>query len=152
MKYTFILVLTILLSSCILFKSSRVEDVFYNKSYSNGILNSNIIIQNLTVQKDLDHGTVKANAQYILGLLSAKYNEDLTQKASTLFAHIIIKEAPFIKNYETLNSVALEIKLTEDQDKKPVFIYLLSDETKNTISSYKYLYEILERPFKQIYK
>lgn len=153
MKYSYLLIfLACLFSSCLLFQSSRVEDFYYTESDEREIKGCNIELQKLTVQKDLDREIVEENSRYILDLLSAKYREDLLPGAATLIAEVMIKEASFMKGYETLNTVTLEINLKEEQDKKPVFIYLLSDETQNSISSYKYLYEILERSFKRIYK
>ncbi|MBA7658733.1 hypothetical protein ES703_66692 [subsurface metagenome] len=143
--------LTCLLLSCALFEKSKIEEVYFNEALYPKDTHFNIVLKDIDVQKDLDSATIRGNAEEIFTLLIKKYNQKKGASATEAYTSVVLKETSYISDYENLNTVALEIKIFGENDNDPVRILLFSEETKNTLSSYRYLYSIVERSFRRIF-
>ncbi len=152
MKYVGLLLFLFVLSTCALLKDSRIVDVYYDEEAKEQIGSSPLILKSLEVSRDLDAELVKSNALSILELLNSKYQKDTLPDSSPYQAVIVLKENPIIKDFESLNSISLKVSLSKPTEKTPDFIFILAEETANSISSYKYLYQILEKAYKTIYR
>jgi hypothetical protein len=122
------------------------------KAEAEKLRDAGLILETIGVRKELDAETVRENALYILSFLSAKYGPEKSIGSVPYKVQIQIKEKPILKDYSTLNSVSLEIILYQKDVHTPAAMFLLSDETHNTVSSYTYLFEILETAVKRIYR
>lgn len=152
MKSAVILGFLLSLGSCVLLEQAKVEDAYSDDLFRENFKSAQLIVENLTVHKEFDGEPVAENAQNIVRLLAAKHQKVTDPGSSRYRANIVIKEAGFVKDYQPCNSVTLEILVKADGSEEPSFVYLLSDETQNTISSYKYLYRILLRAFNKMYQ
>jgi hypothetical protein len=126
---------------------------------------SHIIIDAIIIKKDIDSEIIRENAAYILGLLKEKYDHskktgmDMSgNQLHSLHLVVSVKESSYMKGYETLNTVTIEMSCFYDgnhydgnHDDEPVIVALFSEDTEETTSSYRYLYRILDRVFRKIF-
>ncbi len=99
-------------------------------------------IENITVKKSFDSEAVKENAFYAFNVLLGPYT------GKGLKTDVVLKEDSFIKGFDQLNTVSLEIKV-KDRNNRIFKIVLITEESENTLSSYSYLYRIIEKGIKE---
>ncbi len=158
---TFILI--IIFSSCTFSKSRRAENIYFNQLDESSYYNIELI--DIHIYKTLGMEKLEENARYIINLLLNQYKQEQNIQVSkdsengdnynltNLYAEFIIKEESFIKDFETINTSTLEIRLYKEEDLsgEPEIISLLTVDTKETITSYKFLYTLVERSLGRIF-
>jgi len=97
-----------------------------------------IYLNSVIVDKRFGSDAVRENAQYALELLINNINIEGYK------TDVVLKEESFLKGFEQLNTVSLELRVQSEND-NPLISVLISEETENTLSSYRYLYRILEK-------
>ena len=147
---SFMLFLCFITLSCALLVRSRVEDIYFREGAPSKGSHFTIILKEIVIQKDLDSEIVRQNAENIFNLLINKHNQKNRSSSTILYAYSTIKEDSFLRDYESLNAVTIEIRLFKQGNDEPEIIFLFSEETKNTVSSYKYLYSIIKSSFRRI--
>jgi len=138
--------LLLLVLSCSFFSGSVKESTEPGKDIEDRIKTEGFIVKSVTIKKSFDSEIVRENAQYALSILVP---ERETPAGSSLQAEVVLKEESFIKGFKQLNSVSLELIIRET-DESIVRMVLVSEETENTLSSYRYLYKILEKGIREI--
>jgi hypothetical protein len=140
-----IIAILVLSTSCSLLsggiRTSRESDENIKKQ----IQEKGIYIYSITVNKSFDSETVKKNAAYIFDILITASSETSKKGFKT---DAVLKEESFVKGFQQLNTVTLEL-IVMDKNKNAVKFVLISEESENTLSSYKYLYKILEKGIKE---
>jgi len=152
----FIVIIFFLLVSCI--SSSTIkQDIYYNSGKKEKGVFYKINLQELEIHSTRDTASVKENCQFILALLINKYTQEKKTPSAVvkeIYASLYLKEDIFTRDFENFNTVSLEIELFNSTDKSSAMqeiSALYTEETKNTIASYTYLYTILERLFNKIF-
>jgi hypothetical protein len=140
----------LLLASCVLVGGAKVEDIYFRSGKPDKNRYYHLELAELAVEKDLDAATLEKDAVYIFELLDARYARE-REAAETLIAVVHLKEEPIFRDLETLNAVTLEIRLARDRTRETEVLYLFSEETVRSLSSYAYLYTLIERAFGRIF-
>jgi hypothetical protein len=103
-----------------------------------------IYINSISVKKSFDSEAVRENAQYafeiLIGMRGAEKGEYKTDA--------VLKEESILRGFEQLNTVSLEL-IIRDHENMPLKMILVSEDTENTLSSYRYLYKILKKGIKE---
>jgi len=144
------------LSGCLAWPGPRVKDSFAVHGFHEDLRLGVLAVESIAVDKELDAEAVRANAEAIVKLLLARYSPeaqaDSAGEEARYAARMTIKERSFQKEYENFNSVTLEVEVRKEGYGEPSFIYAASEDTKNTVSSYRYLFRILRRAFQAMYR
>ena len=150
MKKSAVAILGLLCSSCVLLGRAKVEDVYFRAGEPEPGGYYQLVLQELVVEKDLDGPALQKNAGYIFELLDSRYARERGGSA-VLIAAVSLKEEPILRELEALNTVTLEIRLTGAEEQEPVILYLFTEETHESLSSYAYLYTVIEHAFRRIF-
>lgn len=133
------------LSSCLLLETRRVQDLYVRSDYTELIKHAELVLDSITVQKGFDSQHLEANAEYIFRLFLARNSQELRQPGKLLRIRALIKEEEFSRNFQTRNTVTVELSVLESISSEPVAIALFSENTRETIESYAYLHSIIHR-------
>ena len=134
--------------SCALFSGRTIQDSHIPLSYQERIAQSFVVLNGVLVEKTGDAEQVQRNGDYICRLLLEKRNARLISPEEGFTAFVRLKEDSFLRDFQNLNTVAVEISLYAEDH--PVAFYLFSQETEASLSSYSYLYSTLEKALKGI--
>ena len=115
------------------------------KDFKERIRTEGLHINSIVVKKGFDSAAVKENAEYALSILVP---ENTTDPSDKMQADVVLKEESFIKGFKQINTVSLEL-IIRDRNENILKMILISEETENTLSSYKYLYKILEKGIRE---
>lgn len=138
------------LSSCLLFETRRVQDLYVQSDYTEKIKHAELVLDSVAVQKGFDSPHLEANAEYILRLLLARYTQNLRQPGKPLQIRALIKEHEFSRDFQTSNTVTVELSVFDPRSRGPVAIALFSENTRETIESYAYLHLIIHRAIRHL--
>jgi hypothetical protein len=141
----FIAVSLLSLCSCLVFQQRQARDLYVESGYEGTIKNAELILDSLTVQKGFDTERLEANAAYIIQLMLVQRNQDSAISGKTLLIRALIKEEAFSREFQTLNTVTVELSVFDSPASKPVAMALFSENTKDTIESYTYLHSVIRR-------
>ena len=72
------------LSSCLLFETRRVQELYVQSDYTEEIKHAELVLDSIAVQKGFDSQHLEANADYILRLLLARNTQKLRQPGKPL--------------------------------------------------------------------
>ena len=133
------------LSSCLLLETRRVQDLYVRSDYTELIKNAELVLDSITVQKGFDSQHLEANAGYIFRLFLARNSQELRQPGKLLRIRALIKEEEFSRNFQTRNTVTVELTVLEPISSEPVAIALYSENTREMIESYADLHSIIRR-------
>jgi hypothetical protein len=142
--------LGLLCTSCMLLGRAKVEELYFRAGEPEPGSYYHLVLQELAVEKDLDGPALRKNAGYIFELLDSRYTRE-RGGSSVLIARVFLKEEPILRELETLNTVTLEIRLTGAEEQEPEILYLFTEETPRSLSSYAYLYTLIEHAFRSIF-
>ena len=155
----FILIITIagIISSCALFKHAIEESVIFtgkdgtNSSEEAVMRKSGIKVENITVKKVIGSESVKNSCEYILEFLLAEksINAQAETREERYPADVVLKEDSFLKGFDALNTVTLEIVIYTKERNSVLKAVFVTEESVNTISSDLYLYRILKKGIRQ---
>ncbi|MDX9801334.1 MAG: hypothetical protein RBT69_08370, partial [Spirochaetia bacterium] len=109
-------------------------------------------IDNITVKKIIGSESVKNNCEYILQFLLAEKkgkNSAAGADSEKFPADVVLKEELFLKGFDSLNTVTLEIVIYSKERKKPLKAVFITEESLNTVSSNLYLYKILKKGIRE---
>ena len=137
---------TAAVSACSLLQGSIKTSRESDNNTKKLIKENGIYINSITVHKSFDSDTVKKNASYAFDILIDPSFHETGKKGFS--ADAVLKEESFVKGFKQLNTVSLEFVI-KDRSSRPVKFILISEETENTLSSYRYLFEILEKGIKE---
>ena len=137
-------------SSCLLLETRRVQDLYIRSDYTELIKQADLVLDSLAVQKGFDSRHLEANAGYIFRLLLARNSQELRQPGKLLRIRALIKEEEFSRNFQTRNTVTVELTVLEPISSEPVAIALYSENTRETIESYAYLHSIIHRALRRL--
>jgi len=138
------------LGSCLLFETRRVQDLYVQSDYTDQIKHAELVLDSIAVQKGFDSPHLEASAEYILRLLLAANTQKLRQPGKPLRIRALIKEEEFSRDFQTRNTVTVELSVFDPQSSKPVVIALFSENTRETIDSYAYLHSIIRRAVRHL--
>jgi len=138
------------LSSCLLFETRRVQDLYVQSDYTDQIKHAQLVLDSISVQKGFASPHLEANADYILRLLLAGNTQKLRQPGKPLRIRALIKEEEFSRDFQTRNTVTVELSVFDPRSSKPVAIALFSENTRETIDSYAYLHSIIRRAIRHL--
>jgi hypothetical protein len=136
------------LCSCTLFSGRTIQDSHIPPSYQERIAQSSVALNGVLVEKTGDAEQVRRNGDYICRLLLEKRNARIISPEESFTAFVRLKEDSFLRDFQNLNTIAVEISLYAEDH--PVAFYLFSQETESSLSSYSYLYSALEKALKRI--
>ncbi|MCX7787263.1 MAG: hypothetical protein N2442_06165 [Spirochaetes bacterium] len=142
-----LLVLPVLAASCTSSRGKIVQDRLLRKGYEETVKAGVVRIQKVSVSRSFDEEKIAENSRYILNLLFQKRNEH-TVASSTLSLEVALKEDSFIRDFRTWNTVTVELSIFHHTT--PVFTGLYSEESDSSLSSYSYLYDLLERATREV--
>jgi hypothetical protein len=146
-KMSFIAASFLSLCSCLVLQPRQARDLYVESGYGQTIEKAELILDSLTVQKGFDSQTLEANAAYILHLLLVQRNQDSADPEKTLLIRALIKEEEFSREFQTLNTVTVELSIFDPPKAEAVALALFSENTKDTIESYAYLHSVIRRAF-----
>lgn len=133
------------LSSCLLLETRRVQDLYVRSDYTELIKHAELVLDSIAVQKGFDSQHLEDNAEYIFRLFLARNSQELHQPGKLLRIRALIKEEEFSRNFQTRNTVTVELSVLEPISSESVAIALFSENTRETIESYAYLHSIIHR-------
>ena len=137
--------LFVFIMSCTLFSGSIETSSSINDNAEKLIQEKGLCINSITVNKSFDSTYVRANAMFafdvLLGLQTGRPENGLKTDA-------VFKEESFVKGFDQRNSVSLELTV-KDIKGCIIKIVLITEESENTLSSYKYLYGIIEKGIRE---
>ncbi len=143
--FLFVLFTLFALSSCAFLSGNIKQSTESQKDFEAIIKTEGFYVRDVIIKKSFDSDIVKENAEYALSILVP---ERETSSDKKMGADIVLKEESFIKGFEQLNTVSLEL-IVRDVNENTVKRILVSEETENTLSSYRYLYKILEKGIRE---
>ncbi|MFQ3620781.1 MAG: hypothetical protein SNJ78_07535 [Spirochaetales bacterium] len=144
-----ILLLLCTLSSsitCTSFKGTTVQDTYLNPEYTGRVPKLPISIGEVQVSKALDAPKVREDSVFILSLFMQKRSKSLgtqDQGQEPLTLEVKLKEESLLKDFQRWNTITAELTLKKGQTL--VLTSLIAEETKATLSSYPYLYNLLRQ-------
>ncbi|MCP5514586.1 MAG: hypothetical protein H7A26_03860 [Spirochaetales bacterium] len=153
--FIFILVITSggIIASCAVFNHAVEESVLFpseNGTDSSGedfMIKSGIRVENIEVKKAIGSESVKSSCEYILEFLLAGKNSNARDgiKEERYPADVVLREDSFLKGFDALNTVTLEITIYTKERNRVLKEVFITEESVNTISSNLYLYRILKK-------
>jgi len=146
-RWSVILILLVLGNSCATNRGKIVYDRYLSGSYEGKLKEGVVRIQGVSVFRSFDAKKIEENTRYILSLLFQKRNEAKIG-AFTFSLEVTLKEDSFIRDYRAWNTVTVELSLLDDTTR--VFTALYTEDTESTLSSYSYLYSLLERASREV--
>ena len=131
--------------SCSFFSESIKTSCESGENVKNLIRDRGLLINSVIVNKSFDSETVRENALYVFYILLGPPPQ---VEEGGLKADAVLKEESFMKGFDQLNTVSLEITVrnTTGEILKKV---LITEDSENTLSSYKYLYKTIEKGIKE---
>ncbi len=145
--WSVILILLVLGNSCASNRGKVVHDRYLSENYKGKLKEGVVRIQGVSVSRSFDAQKIEENSRYILSLLFQKRNENKIGSC-TFSLEVSLKEDSFIRDYHTWNTVTVELSLLDDTTR--VFTGFYTEETDSTLSSYSYLYSLLERASREV--
>lgn len=142
-----ILILPVLWISCMSHRGRVVNDRHVQEKYASTLKEAVIHIEGVSVSRSFDREKIAENSRYILNLLFQKRNDGKAE-APILSLQVCLKEDSFILEFRAWNTVTVEFALFDG--KTPVFTGIYSEETESTLSSYPYLYSLLDRATREV--
>lgn len=146
-----------LVASCTGFQKSVIEDIYIRDDARPAGGRFVLALGDISVRAELSEQNTAENVRSIAGILIAKRNQaqgagDATVATEKRYTTaIVVHEEAFLKDFESVNAVTCELRLyTDDPSKGPAVIAIISEETKETIASYGYLYTLLDRSFGKV--
>lgn len=136
--------------SCLVLQPRRARDLFIESGYTETVENAELVLDSLTVQRGFDSQAIEANAAYILQLMLVQRNQDLADPGNILSMRALIKEEEFSREFQTLNTVTVELSIFDPPKSRAVVLALYSENTMDTIQSYAYLHSLIRRAFRQL--
>jgi hypothetical protein len=156
-KLLILILILFILTSCTFSKFKRAENTYHNSLEED--INYNITLSEITVVKSTGRDKVRENAENILTILLNNYTREYSLKNEDsriidLYASVVIKEETFLKEFETLNTCTIEILLFNNSglSGNPEVISFLTVDTDTTVTSYKFLYSLIERAVESLFK
>ncbi len=135
-------VISVFLSSCA-FLSGMIKTSYERDENADTLIKENgLYINSVTVNKSFDSETVKENASYAFNIIPG------VKPSGGLETDAVFKEESFVKGFDQLNTVSLELTV-KDHNGSIIKTVLITEESENTLSSYKYLYRIIEKGIKE---
>ena len=138
-------VLIFFILSCTFFSGGIKTSYNRNANAGKLIQENGLYINSITVIKSFDSDAVRKNALYafnvMLGPQTGRFEKGLKTDA-------VFKEESFVKGFNQLNTVTLELTV-KDKNNSIIKIVLITEDSENTLSSYKYLYQIIEKGIKE---
>ena len=151
MRRMSVIALSILtLCSCLVLQPRRARNLFVASGYAETIKNAELILDSLAVQKGFDSQALEANAAYILRLMLVRRNQDSADPGRTLLLRALVKEREFSREFQTLNTVTVELSIFDPPTGEAVALALYSENTRDTIESYAYLHAVIRRAFRHL--
>ena len=151
MRLCVLAVFVLALCSCLVFAPQRAHELYVDREYRAAIGESRLTLDCLAVQKGFDSAGLEANAAYILHLMLARRNQNLSDtSAQALSLRALIKEEEFSRDYRPLNTVSVELSIFDPPRESAVALALYSETTKQTIASYGYLHSVIRRALRQL--
>lgn len=146
-----------MLAGCSLLPPPRVRAVFLRPDSEETLADRPLVVETLSVEAGVATPQVRENALYVYGLLLGRINADRAPEASSgpLRVVVSVHESPFVFGFETRNAVSVETRIFDgppEAGAQPVVIALYSEETESTITSYRYLYDVLERSLSEVFR
>lgn len=138
------------LCSCLVLQPRQARDLFIESGYAETVENAELVLDSLTVQRGFDSQAIEANAAYILQLMLVQRNQDLVDPGNTLSMRALIKEEEFSREFQTLNTVTVELSIFDPPKTRAVVLALYSENTRDTIQSYAYLHSLIRRAFRHL--
>jgi hypothetical protein len=146
-RMSIITVFFLSLCSCLVFQSSRAQDLYIENGYAKRIRSEELVLDSLAVRKGFDSQALEENAAYILQLLLVRWNQGSVSDGDPLLLRALVKEEAFSREFRDLNTVTVELSIFDPPKTEAVALALYTENTKNTIDSYKYLHSVIRRAF-----
>ena len=144
-RYLFAAVLYFITTSCLYLSGSIITSNDRDGKAVKLIKEKGLDIESIIVNKSFDSETVKGNADYAFNIILGSGRANANQALKT-FA--VFKEESFVKGFDQLNTISLEITVKDEND-SILKTVLISEESENTLSSYKYLFKIIKKGIKE---
>ncbi|RKX79644.1 MAG: hypothetical protein DRP87_02345 [Spirochaetes bacterium] len=130
---------------CTGIKSLSIKDHYVPKEIKEKIKSVPILLQSVSVKKQVNSKEAEYDCRRILMLLLRKRNEKIPSSDENYFLNVVVKEESFMEGYRSLNSVSVEMNLTAGNGHISAASAMLAEQSTETISSFTYLYGILRR-------
>ncbi len=136
---------TLILGSCVLFGGRTARDAFVAEARRGDIARAPLVLAETTVKMGAESERIRENAAYILMLILERKRSEEKNPSGELRVKVRLKEDSFVRDFRTLNTVSAEISLFEGDSPNPVALFVESEDTEETLSSYAYLHSLLEK-------
>ena len=145
------LVLPFLLGSCLLLPPPRIQELYQRQGRPLKAEEYTLVLAGVSVIEAGEEERVADNTSRILDFLIKKHARNTSTPSSILYLSACLEEEAILRDYETLNSISVELRLCTEEGGEPETIALYSEETKNTLSSYRYLFRIVADTFGSLF-
>ncbi len=149
--------IVIWLGGCTLLPPPRAREVHIQPGAEEALSTASVELRELSVEAGVATPRVRGNAAYIYALLIGRLNVDRVATTTTAPLRLLVSvsEAPFVSGFETKNTVSVETRVfagPPEANPRPMAIALYSEETESTITSYRYLYDIVEKSLSEVFR
>ena len=148
----FLAVFFLSICSCLVYQPRHAKDLYVEPGYGQIIQKAELVLDSLRVQKGFDSQALEENAAYILRLMLEQRNQNSGHAGDTLSLHALIKEQEFSREFQTLNTVTVELSVFDPPESRIVALALYSETTRDTIESYAYLYSLIRRALRHLFR
>ena len=104
-----------------------------------------LYINSIIVSKNYDSETVRENA---FSAFTVLLGPQVSGDESRLGTEAVFKEESFIKGFNQLNTVSLELTV-KNKNGEIIKKVLIAEDSENTLSSYRFLYKIIQKGIKE---
>jgi hypothetical protein len=143
-----LLMTALLLSSCLLFPRTRLDVLLYDSVDPQ----SEWSLGSVEVERNTLDVEISRMVPEILTALAHTYQLPLVEQPvpGKLVLDIRVSEREFIRNLDTLNSIAYTATLRDRESGKQLAQAIYSEESRETIASFYHLYAISEKVIKNL--
>lgn len=140
--------LSVLLSaflSCSLIGGRAVRSEYIRSEYRQHIRNAVFVLDEIDADLGAESSRVRENGEYALRVIFQRRLEKVSVPGGRLTAKVRLKQDTFMRDYRYIQTVTAEISLYQENSGEPVAFSLYTEDTGETLSSYAYLYRLLEK-------
>ncbi|MBN1836705.1 MAG: hypothetical protein JW820_12695, partial [Spirochaetales bacterium] len=133
------------LSSCLLFEPRGARELYVAPGREETLKQGAWTLGSITLEKLAGSTSLESEARGILRLILARDFQPEGGAGPVLRLDASVREREFLRDYRSLNAVSVELRLYESGSEEPLAMALYSENTRETIESHAYLYDLMRR-------
>ncbi len=143
------------LVGCSMLPGPRATHFHVEPGWEKRLEDAVVVLGNVTVQANVNEDDVRDHAEYVYSLLLGEINAPRRTNrpaANTrhLTLNVFIRQSTFVSGFETTNAVCVESRIRDDE--ALVAFGLYSEETLETVASYRYLHDLIEVSLGEVFR